>query len=489
MTEPLLFVNGVDGSTGSYLLPPLKPSDVSAAARGEPQDPQRLKELKWRLHRAQEATLGPMEGIDPKDLAATGWGVIFAQDADPAIREAMNNLLELRKKQAGARKSQYYREFSGVDGYRPGETKQAFLARHGAGPGPADPDRVPYYLLIVGDPETIPFGFQYQLDVQYAVGRIHFDAIGEYHSYAQSVVAVETGQVHLPRQAVFFGVCNPDDRATSLSSSELVEPLAKLVAASQPDWTTQSWLAEDATKKRLAAVMGAETPPALLFTAGHGIGFPVGDPRQLQCQGALLCQDWPGPASWRGEVPSDFYLSADDIGADARVSGLVSFHFACYGAGTPRFDDFRRLMLGGSREIAPHAFIARLPRQLLSHPKGGALAVVSHVERAWSYSFAWPAAGPQLQVFESTLKRLMSGHPIGSAMEYFNQRYAELSSDLHAVLEDLKFGKAPDEVILSSMWTASNDARNFTIVGDPAVRLAVQPIGESVRAGSGVTLS
>ena len=482
--EIQLCFNGINGASGDYELPPMTPKQLASVISGEEIDEGFLNELQQR----RQAHWGVKEGVDPTKIEQSGWGIIMAHNADPAIKEALSELLELRQKQAGER----YREYLGAEGYRPGETKNKWLARHGMGPGPADPDKVPYYLLVVGDPETIPYRFQNQVDVQYAVGRLHFDTLDEYAAYARSVVQAETGQVKLPKQAAFFGVRTPNDQATLLSADHMVKPLSAKIGE-QAGWQVNTWLEAQATKANLASLINGGKTPTLLYTASHGMGFPKDDPRQLPHQGALLCQDWPGPGKWKQAIPTDFYFSADDVGSEARLLGSMAFFFACYGAGTPRLDEFAQQATRQRAEIAAQSFIARLPRRLLGHPKGGMLAVVGHVERAWGYSFMWDRAGEQLTVFESTLQGVMGGKPIGYALEYFNDRYAEISSDLTAMIEDLNFGGKVDEVALAGMWTANNDARAYVIIGDPAVRLplasdgsapAQRPAIESIRVSA-----
>jgi hypothetical protein len=472
MDPDQLIFNGINGASGGYLLPPLSARDISKLAQGEKLDPTHLSELRQRWEQISQPHFGVREIVqgDATKLSRAGWGVIFAHDADPAIREALRPLLDRRRAQAAEEKERYYQEYSGVRGYRPGESKQQFLARHGAGPGPADPEKVPYYLLIVGDPDAIPFRFQYQLDVQYAVGRLHFETTADYASYAENVVEAEANPPARTQRAVFFGVRNAADQATQLSADHLVKPLAAKLAGELPQWQTESVLAEDATKARLGALLGGAESPSFLFSASHGMGFPNGDARQLPHQGALLCQDWPGPLQWQRPIPPEFYFAGEDVGNSPALRGMLAFFFACYGAGTPRQDDFAHLATGAPVEIAPHGFLARLPQQLL---KRGALAVVGHVERAWGCSFVWKRAGEQLAVFEGSLLRLLQGQPLGRAIEFFNERYAELSSDLTNELEEVKFGKTPDDLDLSGMWTSNNDARSYVIIGDPAVRLAV----------------
>jgi hypothetical protein len=452
--------NGIDGATGDYLLPPLSPRQLADLARSEPR--YTLPDERGGPEAASGARPVP-PWIDVRDLGQCGWGVIFSPAVPPAVREALAPLLEWRQSQADRLAQQRYRAMD----YQPGESKAAFLARHGVAPGAATPDAMPYYLLLVGDPEEVPFEFQYQLDVQYAVGRLHLGAPEEYARYAETVVAAERGTVRRPAAAAFFGPCHGGDRATELSSAQLAAPLAAALAGELPSWSIQTALAERATKTRLAGLLAGDAAPALLFTAGHGLCFHAGDPRQEDMQGSLLCQEWPGPGH---AISGDHVFAGRDVAASARIAGMIAFHFSCYGAGTPRRDAFPQ-PLHGQRELAPRAFLSQLSRRLLGHPAGGALAVVGHVDRAWSWSFAdlggrEPALRP---VFENTLKSLAMGYPIGYAMEFFNSCYAELASDLD---DELRRTDAGREGRIAELWTSRNDARNYAVLGDPAVRLA-----------------
>jgi hypothetical protein len=183
--------NGVNGVTGRYQLPTLTAEQIARLALGESSDVRGLRrgpseevqELRTRMD-----SLQPRFGVysDPNDLGDTGWGLIVARDVDPAVLEALAPLIEHRRAAAMGR----FRTFSGDYGYRPGLLGREFLARQRKGPGPLDPDRVPYYLLIVGSPEAIPFEFQQALSVQYAVGRLHFATLEQYANYARMVVDV-----------------------------------------------------------------------------------------------------------------------------------------------------------------------------------------------------------------------------------------------------------------------------------------------------------
>jgi hypothetical protein len=384
--EPMLWFNGIDGRNGSYLLPPVPPGQLADLACGATVDPARIRELQaWVARGEGKARRGLKEGLDPSKLEEAGWGVIFPSSADSEpLREALAPLFDLRRAQAGKRQERFFREFTGDDGYRAGESKVAFLARHGAGPGPADPERVPYYLLLVGDPEAIPYAFQYQLDVQYAVGRLCFDTLDEYRSYAESVVLAETGVSGngRPPRACFFAPANPGDPVTGSTSAHLTQPMATGVRRDQPGWDVETVIGEDATRGRLGGLL--DEAPAFLFAACHGLGFPAGDPAQRDRQGALVCQDWPGPTP--GGIDREHYFAAEDVGDHADVLGLVAFCFACFGAGTPHWDEFTRKSQGGGSSRRPARSWAACRNGCSAIPGAG----------RWRSSATWTGRGDSL---------------------------------------------------------------------------------------------
>ncbi len=69
-----------------------------------------------------------------------------------------------------------------------------------------------------------------------------------------------------------------------------------------------------------------------------------------------------------------------------------------------------------------------------------------------------------------------------TALSRFSERYAELSIVLSDELKEIGFGRQSDLYDLARLLTANNDARGFSLIGDPAVRLPVAKPREEAAA-------
>jgi hypothetical protein len=477
--EDEALVMGVSAKTGRPL-PYITPEALSAmAARQRKPDPERSK-LETRSALAAAGLRSVVAEIaDPNDLAESGWGVVFARDCDPSIRQALQPLIELRKKQAG----DLFKVFEGSSAPAPDEPAVKWINRNGATLDVVDPNNgIPYFLLLIGSPESIAFEFQYTLDIYWAVGRLFFTTSDEYARYAASVVAYEAAPVvKTSRQVALFATAHDFDRATQLFTSKVAEPLAKPggpygALGSKQKFALRKFLGNDATKGNFAKILKGEIEggiPALIVSGTHGMEFELGDAWQSEAQGALVCQDWPG----YGSIKADDWFAACDVPDDARLAGVIHFCFACYSAGCPREDNFARTETG-PRPITEHPMIARLPQAMLAHPGGGSLASLGHIDRAWAYTFVSNRGKGQVQGIRDVLARILSGDRIGHATDQFNVRWAALSTDLTESLQAIAQGKNAPNAVLANRWAARDDARNYIILGDPAIRLRINDMPE-----------
>lgn len=475
-TDPFAmpFANGVFADTGE-LLPPLDTARLKEISDGEVHpgpalaDEQEQAEVKLS---AQQASFGVVQEVAPGDLSQTGWAILFAATHDPSVEAALAPLLNHRRAEAGGA----FRVFKGADGYRAGETASQWLTRHGTRLDVVEPlNGVPYYLLLVGSPDEIPLEFQYALDVHWAVGRLHFATPDDYRQYAESVVAYESGPaVQRDRAAAVFATAHDGDRATQLFTQQVAQPLTSSMAPRGPIGNREKFrvtthVGDAATKQTLVDLLGGrgDMRPSLLLTGSHGVAYRIDDPQLERSQGAILCQDW----EVGRPVTANDQLAAIDISSDFNVHGLIHIFFACFSAGWPEHDTFNH-----ARRIAPRAMFAELPKALLAHPGGGALAVLGHVDRAWAYSFQSSRNAPQVQAFRDVISGLLAGTRIGHATDQFNVRWASLSAELTDLARETRFGRDVSDAQLASRWVARNDARNYIIFGDPAVRIRVEAL-------------
>lgn len=485
MDDLLLYANGIDGSTGRYLFPPLPMAEAERRALSE--DP-RSPLIRWFQEIRRRLTRGGKElppEVDPTDPRQAGWAIVFRRDEDAGLREALQGLVERRRSQADDPRLVQMLQYSGES------AAYEWLARQQVPAGQHNLYRVPYYLLLAGSPARIPFEFGFQLSSQYAVGRLPFDTADACAAYADQLRRYEEADA-LPnaRQIAYYATCHADDVPTESSMQHLVNPLVFGVPASdrvpavpslaeEYGFESCASLGEQATRQALSALLasgGGESSPALLFTAGHGVAFPRGDARQRPHNGALVSQSW----SRYRPIARDDYFAGEDLPGEACLRGLISFHFACYGGGTPEFDRFAGLAEGTPHHVADQAFCAALPVAMLTHPRGGALACVGHVDSSKVLSVHSERAGSKYMAFRHVLARLMKGEPVGHAVR---TELARLAADLSLMIAELQqdarleMPVAPLDLVASMI--ERNDAGSYVVLGDPAARLRVEKLGRS----------
>ncbi|WP_437754613.1 hypothetical protein [Sorangium sp. So ce1389] len=466
--DELIRCNGIDGVTGRYALDAVPVRALADVARrelridGVPEA--NSSRSSFELHRLALLL----------DLSEVGWGIVFAKGVAPEVRAALAPLIEHRRAQAGALLKEL--EFD-----PDADTFSRWLRRHGVHAMSPDRSAVPFYLLLVGPPSAVPFEFQYLLDIEYAVGRIAFDTPAEYARYAASVVAYERESAKAAaRDIVYWGTRHEGDPATQLSADCLLEPLMSGHGGAPPVAAKRGFrqvrrAADEATKASLLEALhrpAGMLPPAMLFTASHGLSWPKDHERQAAAQGALLSQEW----ELFDAVEPRHYVAAEDVRDDARVHGLVAFFFACFGAGTPALDNFRTDRGRPPAMLAEQPFVSALSRRLLAHPGGGALAVIGHVDRAWGYSIRPPSTRPQIAPFRVSIDCILRGLPIGLATTDFSLRYATLSAGLLSWIDQISMASAnaPSDRELAWAWIERNDAQSYVLLGDPAAALRTE---------------
>ena len=325
----------------------------------------------------------------------------------------------------------------------------------------ASQDGLPHYLLLVGGPDRFPFEMQYELDLRQATGRLDAgDTPGGSFSweacrcYAEKVVAYERGQIDLDPKPLFYSLTS--DTNTRISHEHLVLPLSNTI----PGGVTPLYGAE-ATVSNLCHALTAKQSPKLVFTASHGVEFPVD---QL-LWGALT------DANYSGD-PGHTLVSAR-LAANAKTfgHGAIVFAFACFSAGLPDCSNFSFLAGESDKVTNIGARVSPLPRQLLGHPQGP-VAFVGHVDRvtavAFQNSFGMDGITPYRH-FTSWLytKDGTVGRALGTMREDARLVGAQIAGALAHATQNL--GNLADIRAAGRKWIGFHDYRNFILLGDPAI--------------------
>ncbi len=430
-------------------------------------------------------------GRDPSDLAVQRWALIVPEGDAGARREAVvRPLVEHRRAEQGG-EVRVYRVPAAMD---PADAarwhREVYLDER------VSEAELPYYQLILGDLDEVPLALQQVQMIDGAVGRLAFDDEAGYEAYVDKLLRWERSPAPIARARSLFYTAHDGTPATSHAYRALIGPG---LAAARSGRERGTYAAADIAELGDPAALpdrddllsaAAAADPAVLLSVSHGQGPPrrgwASASDQRRRQGAI-------------SLGSDGALTGDDLAGRRFLPGGIWLLFACYGAGTPQASVYRpwlerlrelgqygdRLdgVLRGLPRPGERPFIAGLPRAALASPDGP-LAVIGHVDLAWSYSFEEldGSDGPRNRVrrFTSLLAYALRRDRVGVAFRELASCAIAADTELLALYARQAVlaaaGPDPSQASrLGHLWMLRHDLLGYLLLGDPAARLPITP--------------
>ena len=332
--------------------------------------------------------------------------------------------------------------------------------------------RLPYYLLIVGSPEKIPWRLQYVLNQPCFVGRLDLDEGGLKH-YIDALLKDWADAGVEPDHPVVWTVDHGHPDITWLMRHAIAEPVGQKLREDADIGDKATILAgSTATADALTEALIAQKP-ALIITTSHGMTGPLDDPGLMAQQLGLLVDD------------EGVTLHPHHLLQKWQPNGAIWYAHACCSAGSDGETSYKGLLTEGStadrvlEAVAQiGAKIAPLPTELLGAEKP-LRAFVGQVEPTFDWTIRDPDTG---QVLTTTLQnalynRMYRKHPepVGMAFQECFRHVGELFSQWQQALRNINSPSQAtrDAARVAALRTqlAALDRQSLVILGDPTACL------------------
>ncbi|WP_437933038.1 hypothetical protein [Sorangium sp. So ce341] len=446
-----------------------------------------------RPRKARDANHWRRTDADRNDLTLQRWAVIAPEGREgDRMLEAIQPLVALREAEQGS-PARVVRVPHGMDAKRSADFRRDIYWSEEV----AEEDR-PLYLMMLGDLHHTSVELQHALANDALVGRVHFaDGAGEtdlagYAAYAEKVVRyAQRGTPETSPELLFYAA--PDGSAAtvagklrlvgpSLAASMEAHVRGKLPAAAVREISAGS------VDDLLAGGGGAR--PSVLLSVSHGLGAPRRGWRREEDawrrQGALV-------------IAHDEILDAERLRGQAFLPGGMWFYLACLGAGTPAESVYHAWLsqlaqedrYGGSLKAVLHSlpasgqrpFVAALPQAALANP-AGPLAVIGHVDLAWTYGFSGTKSLSEskksriYRPLEVLVRGSRAGIALEALMEFYRGANDDLAQSYQREADARAAGRADptDRADRAHLWMLRNDLRGYVLLGDPAARLPLRQL-------------